>query len=212
MKEICGASGKELSGAVKANYIEVLSILKEQRGILKILEFGSGTGRFAKLMSNQGHKVTASDFIPEQCEVNCKKIDLRRDVNTKEKYDCIIVLEVIEHLPNPTLLFENAYKCLKNNGLLIVSTPNVQSWYSRLIFLLTGKLHTFNWNYRKADFNHLHPIFQKQVTLMAEGLFKIKEIRYNRSIIPRLKWLMPFKNRILSQNCIYVLRKINSSQ
>jgi 2-polyprenyl-3-methyl-5-hydroxy-6-metoxy-1,4-benzoquinol methylase len=37
--------------------------------------------------------------------------------------DCVVALEVVEHLVCPRLLFEEAHKVLKPGGTLLVSTP-----------------------------------------------------------------------------------------
>lgn len=37
--------------------------------------------------------------------------------------DLILILEVLEHVKNPTLTIEQIYQCLKNEGCLILSVP-----------------------------------------------------------------------------------------
>jgi len=40
-----------------------------------------------------------------------------------EKFDVIIMLEVIEHIKNDVKLIENISKLLKNNGVILLTTP-----------------------------------------------------------------------------------------
>jgi len=43
------------------------------------------------------------------------------------KYDLILATHLIEHLDDPKLLFRTASKLLKKDGILLVTTPNVNS-------------------------------------------------------------------------------------
>jgi len=49
-----------------------------------------------------------------------------------EKFELIIVGDVVEHLNNPAALFRNAAAMLEKNGYLLISTPN--PWYANAIF------------------------------------------------------------------------------
>ncbi|MDO8628015.1 MAG: methyltransferase domain-containing protein, partial [Candidatus Diapherotrites archaeon] len=54
-----------------------------------------------------------------------------------EIVDCIVLLDIIEHLINPTIILDEAKRSLKKGGLLIITTPNLAMLYNR-IFLLFG--------------------------------------------------------------------------
>jgi hypothetical protein len=41
----------------------------------------------------------------------------------------------VEHLYNPDAALDEFHRVLKNNGLLILSTPNLASWYNRILLL-----------------------------------------------------------------------------
>lgn len=42
---------------------------------------------------------------------------------------------MIEHLINPDHLIEEIYRVLKVDGHLVITTPNLASWYNRLLLL-----------------------------------------------------------------------------
>ena len=42
-------------------------------------------------------------------------------------YDCVMLLEVIEHIEEPALLFRKIHNTLKPGGYLVLSTPNAAS-------------------------------------------------------------------------------------
>jgi ubiquinone/menaquinone biosynthesis C-methylase UbiE len=50
--------------------------------------------------------------------------------------DVVTGIEIIEHLINPDNFYRESYRVLKDNGYLILSTPNLASWLNRLLLLL----------------------------------------------------------------------------
>jgi len=52
-----------------------------------------------------------------------------------EYFDLITIIEVLEHLYNPDNVIEEAYRCLKRGGYLVVATPNLTSWLNRILVL-----------------------------------------------------------------------------
>jgi 2-polyprenyl-3-methyl-5-hydroxy-6-metoxy-1,4-benzoquinol methylase len=50
--------------------------------------------------------------------------------------DVVHAAEVLEHLYDPDLLVEECARVLRPGGHLIVTTPNLQAWYNRALFLL----------------------------------------------------------------------------
>jgi 2-polyprenyl-3-methyl-5-hydroxy-6-metoxy-1,4-benzoquinol methylase len=52
----------------------------------------------------------------------------------KEKYDCVIMTEIIEHVENPKDFIMAAISLLKENGKLILTTPNKNTSPSGVIW------------------------------------------------------------------------------
>ena len=42
-------------------------------------------------------------------------------------FDCVTAIDVIEHLPSPERFIAEAYRVLKNGGILLVRTPEMRS-------------------------------------------------------------------------------------
>ena len=57
---------------------------------------------------------------------------LREYANGPNRFDALTMFHVIEHLHDPLLDLEQAYRLLKKGGLLVVVTPNVASLGHRL--------------------------------------------------------------------------------
>jgi SAM-dependent methyltransferase len=53
-------------------------------------------------------------------------------------------LEGLEHLADPARLIAELVRVTRSGGEIVVSTPNVMSFYSRLHFLFTGTPYQFN--------------------------------------------------------------------
>ena len=68
----------------------------------------------------------------------CKKVLLQNaeEIKTKKKFDIIITMELFEHLKADRFMLSTR-RVLKDKGLLVLSCPNLASWYNR-IFLLFG--------------------------------------------------------------------------
>jgi 2-polyprenyl-3-methyl-5-hydroxy-6-metoxy-1,4-benzoquinol methylase len=101
---------------------------------LKILDLGCGNGYVAAQIAALGHTVTGVDVSSDGISIATASFSavLYRsgsiyDDDLAEKIagavDCVVSLEVIEHLFFPKKLFEQSRKILVNNGALIVSTP-----------------------------------------------------------------------------------------
>lgn len=56
-------------------------------------------------------------------------------------FDAATLMEVIEHLPDPSALLQEVWRVLKPNGILVVGTGNGASWTVQLIGAGWGYLH-----------------------------------------------------------------------
>jgi 2-polyprenyl-3-methyl-5-hydroxy-6-metoxy-1,4-benzoquinol methylase len=52
-----------------------------------------------------------------------------------DSVDFITALDIIEHLINPDNLLRESKRCLKKSGHLLITTPNMASWYNRILLL-----------------------------------------------------------------------------
>jgi len=114
----------------------------------EILEIGSGIGNISKLVIEEDHFITLSDYNEEYCEKLKKqftgnknvreiiRIDLlhpdfeNRYFSYKEKFDSIFLLNVIEHIKDDLLAVKNCNYLLKPGGHLILLAPAFSWLYS----------------------------------------------------------------------------------
>ena len=102
---------------------------------MKMLEPGCGRGEFLKNFEGLGLKVYGVDISPESLNFN-KDLDLSLCDLENEKlpfkdntFDVIFSKSFIEHLNSPERYFEEAYRVLKPDGLLITLVPDWESNY-----------------------------------------------------------------------------------
>jgi 2-polyprenyl-3-methyl-5-hydroxy-6-metoxy-1,4-benzoquinol methylase len=125
---------------------------------MRILDFGCGEGAFSQRLIDKGMIVDGCDINTEQIKAKVDKkitIDLNTEINPglfSGQYDMLIALEVLEHLHNPWKYLNDCLTLLKDEGIIVLSTPNISSFISRLRFFMRGALIAFE----KTDLAHGH--------------------------------------------------------
>lgn len=147
---------------------------------LNILDFGCGQGAFSQRLTDAGMIVDVCDMNIDQvkADVNRKfKLDLNaQDIPSSipHRYDMIVAMEIIEHLQNPWKYLSDCISLLKEGGIIVLSTPNISNFISRLRFFMRGSLLA----YEKADLAHGHitPLSFIQLENMFE-YYKLKTLK-----------------------------------
>jgi len=117
----------------------------------RVLDVGCGRGLLAEKLVNSGNRVSGIDSNPAsivfQGMEDYRQLDLEREylkINYSEKFDSILLADVVEHVRNPEQLLRHLSKFLSPEGNFVISTGNIAIWYYRLS-LLTGR---FNYGAR----------------------------------------------------------------
>jgi 2-polyprenyl-3-methyl-5-hydroxy-6-metoxy-1,4-benzoquinol methylase len=105
-----------------------------------LLDIGCGNGWFIKNMQSLKWDVTGIDFDPEAIKY-CKSQGLNVSLGSlhSQKYpdtffNVITINHVIEHIHDPLSLLKECYRILKKGGILIIETPNTNSWLHKYIY------------------------------------------------------------------------------
>lgn len=112
-------------------------------GDKKILDLGCRDGRIARHLLTAGNQVIGFD-VDKRALDRCPAgmITEQRDLNSdwhlgqENKYDVVVISEVIEHLYYPDQVFVKIASVLKPGGWLIGSVPNAFNIKNRLRLLL----------------------------------------------------------------------------
>jgi len=125
---------------------------------MRVLDFGCGQGAFSQRLVDKGLIVDACDINTSQIKAKVHRkitLDLNKEIDPAlfpEKYDMLIALEILEHLHDPWKYLQDCLSLLKDGGIIVLSTPNISNFASRLRFFMKGSLIAFE----KADFAHGH--------------------------------------------------------
>lgn len=132
------SSGKDifLFPLLLPNRVKKIKKLKTQG---KILDIGCGSGGFLLDMRKEGWDVYGCDFSPYICDVAKNVSGLKNiyngdvlSLNLPENYfDVITLWHVLEHLTKPLESLRKISKLLKNDGILIIESPDFSSIQSK---------------------------------------------------------------------------------
>ena len=114
----------------------------------KILDIGCGGGLISESLAKLGGQVTGIDFVEnniKEAKSHALKQNLKinyfvqdiENLNLSNKFDLIILFEVLEHLNNWDKSLIKIKKNLKKNGILIISTIN-KNFLSNLLKCLNS--------------------------------------------------------------------------
>lgn len=105
----------------------------------KLLDIGCGAGFFIDEAKKEGFDVTGVDTakIPiRYAKRNLKLNVFQKDImlyKSEIKYDVLCLQQVIEHLPDPYPILSKMKTLVKKNGVICISTPNIDSWLSNVL-------------------------------------------------------------------------------
>jgi len=158
----------------------------------KLLDYGAGQGKLTKEIASLGQfeEIWAVDIIKKHNNtkqpINWRFCDLNEKLDLPSKhFDFIVAIEVIEHLENPWLTAREWFRLLKENGVLIFSTPNNESFRSLLSLLFRGNFASFSNNNFPAHLNAFLKIDLER-TLKLAGFTKIEFYYSNEGRVPKL--------------------------
>lgn len=119
---------KYLNSFDKGRVMALLGDVKEKT----VLDVGAGTGRISVILAQKGAHVTGCDVSPEIVKVLARK---NRHITAlvaeaeslpfpDASFDIVTAAFLIVHLKDPVRFFDEAYRVLKDGGLLLVTNVN----------------------------------------------------------------------------------------
>ena len=110
---------------------------------LRVLDLPAGNGLLADALRGMGHEVVCGDINRERPDY--RYVDMAQPLPFADaEFDAVICLEGLEHLVDPVQFIAGLCRVTRPGGEILISTPNVMNFYSRLQFLFTGVLYQFN--------------------------------------------------------------------
>ena len=107
------------------------SILRYKLPPAQVLELGSAHGGFVALLRWAGFDAMGLEMSPRIVEFSCKTFDIPVLLGPVEEQeiepgtlDIIVLMDVMEHLPDPIRTMRHCLTLLKENGLIVIQTPS----------------------------------------------------------------------------------------
>lgn len=144
---------------------EVITTRKPAAG--RVLDVGSAAGYFLATMSEIGWECHGIELSEEMAETSRRLFGLENvqagtllDVELPERsFDAVTFWDVVEHLEDPIAHLRRAHDLLKDDGILVIETQNVESRFARLM----GR----SWqHYKHAE--HLYHFSPRTIALLLE--------------------------------------------
>jgi len=182
------------------------NFIKNKNGT--ILDVGCGGGRFLVEARNHGWKTFGIEPTKRSVEIAKKYsldvIDdkLSESLFTKDMFDVISLWHVFEHIPNPDNVLSILRKWLKNDGLLVIAVPNIESLQARL-----GKDLWFHLDPPR----HLYHFSPKTLRLiLKKNGYETRSISHFSTELNHFGFIQTFLNKIgVSPNIIWNYLKNN---
>ena len=139
-----------LINPLRTSYIEKRTSIKDS----EILDIGCGGGILSELLCQKGGIVTAIDLADgplnvakirqqkSQLPINYRKISTTDLVKEGKQFDVITCLEMLEHVPDPSIVVKECAQLCKSGGHLFFSTINRN--LKSFIFAILGAEYILN--------------------------------------------------------------------
>lgn len=103
---------------------------------VRLLDVGAATGFFVALAKEEGfdaHGIEISEHAA--AKARGKGLDVKTGTlsDVSGVFDCVTMLDVIEHVPDPRSELMNAAALLRKDGLLVINTPDSGSLVAQLL-------------------------------------------------------------------------------
>ena len=103
-----------------------------------LLEVGCGYGYLLSEAKPYFDSITGTDFSAgavEQAKAHADDVYLGgvEALVAEQQFDCVIAVEVIEHIYDPNTFIEKLYRKLKPGGWLLLATPDMGSGWRKLL-------------------------------------------------------------------------------
>lgn len=164
----------------------------------KVLDIGSGSGEMGRSLRAQGVEQVYAVEIDEASRAHVQDVYLEVHEALEpfqgKQFDVILLLDVLEHVPDVARFYRVACDLLRPGGFLLVSVPNIAHWSIRLLLLL-GLFPAMERGI--LDRTHLHHFTRSRIRdfLQSEPDMKIEQIEGSveplELMLPRWAWDNP---------------------
>lgn len=192
---------KKLFTSPNTSFSKIFSLIPSNSK--NILDIGCASGYLGKYIKSKYKSIpiTGLDNNKEDIKIAKKNLDealifnLESDIFPerfkKNKFDVVILADILEHLINPEKLLQNLHQIITSNSTLIISIPNIVH-QSTIINLINRK-----WEYTDTgilDKTHLKFFSRQSICqLLKQNGFVIEKIDFTTKKESLSFWQKPFR-------------------
>jgi 2-polyprenyl-3-methyl-5-hydroxy-6-metoxy-1,4-benzoquinol methylase len=212
------------------DYLEHCVLPRSRRPGQRAIDLGAGSGALAIRLERLGYDVLAvdTDRPSFEAQVVFCAVDLNEsgfaDALGREGFALVTAVEVIEHLQSPIAFLQGVRALLADDGIAVVTTPNLDSLPARVKFLVKGKVRMFD---ERGDPTHITPILWDLLVrqyLPCSGLRIVEQHlyppdgflsgrpAYRRALNLVGPWLTRCGPRLVGDNHVLVLSRADSTR
>jgi 2-polyprenyl-3-methyl-5-hydroxy-6-metoxy-1,4-benzoquinol methylase len=211
-------------------YMEIFNTIHQSISLEQpIIDIGSGPGHVALLLHKLGYDITVADVDFSEYHERYEKFNIgmiKTDIEFEDlplnanSFECVIFTEVIEHLSYYHIdhVLAQIHRILKENGKLIITTPNFAAIELRLSLLFGGiqpfrvinvshnriytmkEIETF---LQRNNFKIIHKYF----SLSKDVVTKVDSARYSKEHV--VKNFLKYRNKVnIGRALFYPLKYI----
>lgn len=188
----------------------------------RVLDVPAGNGLLVDAMQEVGYDALGGDINAEREDYI--SVDMERQFPFEDdSFDAVTCLEGIEHVMSPAKLVNEIARVSKPGAVIVISTPNTMSMYSRCVSLIHGVPYQFLPNCRThpahgacEDRGHIWPVSYPILRyLLQEHGCDVVAVDGDKF---KKKWLMPLFlfpllfNWICSRGAAYRARSSNQEE
>lgn len=96
-----------------------------------VLDVGAGEGVFGQTLGSNFKVTNLESPFAEISNKDVVKVNFLK-WTSPQKYDAVVFLESLEHVPNPQDYLQKAKSLLKKGGYIFVECPRFESWESKI--------------------------------------------------------------------------------
>lgn len=162
---------------------ELKEILKFDKNRTGILDIGSCMGDFLKVSQKYYSNCVGVDVAENMARYVESQLKLHvyigsyLDIDFNEKFSCVHMSHVIEHIPNPKVWIVKTKEILEDQGILALSVPNMYSLPRRFhLFLKSIGLKKGKWKDSSRTPDHLfEPTIPSILRFISDNGYKVLE-------------------------------------
>jgi 2-polyprenyl-3-methyl-5-hydroxy-6-metoxy-1,4-benzoquinol methylase len=131
----------KLDEGIATLYGEIVYNLSRRVSRGRLLDVGCAMGHFLEFARHYGWEVEGVECSPYAAQYAAQRVGVKvhpvcvlKDANLPHNYyNCCVLVEVIEHLPDPRETMTEVWRLLEPGGLVYMTTPNFTSYPSLLL-------------------------------------------------------------------------------